>query len=523
MRTYLRGNKENCIMQTSRTENVKRNIIGGVINKIIHILLPFITRSVFIYYLGALYLGLNSLFSSILTVLNLTELGVGGAMVFSMYEPIAKKDKETVCALLNIYRRIYRIIGTVMLIIGLCIMPFLKNFIKGEIPQEINIYTIYLIFLSNTVLSYFLYAYKSSILVADQRIDISSYVSSIMSIVISIFQISALILMRNYLFYCLVWPITTIISNLIINYIVNNKYPSYQCHGALSKTTINDIKKRIGGLFIYKLCYVFRDSVGGIIISISLGLIPLAKYNNYFFIITTLTGFFTIIKQSIVSSIGNSIATETTEKNYKDFKTFQLTYMFMAGWVTAVLVCLFQPFIRLWIGEEYLFERNIMFLFCALFFFYKAGDMCAVYRQAAGLWWQDRFRPIVESIINVGLSLLFIRCLGVGGVLIATIFCLICINSIWASWVLYKHYFKEYKQSEYIKNVFFYTIVTFITSAICFVVCESFSINGFIGIGFRTLISCIMATTILVFAYKGLPEFSNSIVIIRQLISKKNH
>lgn len=507
-------------MADTRTKNVQRNLLGGVLNKVITLLLPFLTRTLLIYYLGSLYLGLNSLFSSILNVLNLAELGFGSAMVFSMYEPIAKGDDLTVCALLNLYRKIYRIIGSAMLLVGIAVMPFFDKIITGDTPPGENIYIIYLIFLTNTVLSYLLYAYKQSILTADQRSDILSNINSVLSIVTSIIQILILVLLQNYLAFCLVWILSTIANNLIVNYFISKRYPKYQCFGKLSKQQLKDISKRVGGLFIYRLCYVFRDSFGSIVISSALGLVALANYNNYLYVVTTLTGFFVIIKNSVTASIGNSIATESVEKNYQDFNKFQLLYMSITGWTTVVMVCTYQPFMNVWLGKEYMFDDTTMFLFCTLFFCYKAGDLCAVYRQAAGLWWQDKIRPIVEAVICVMLSVLLVNYWGVAGVLFASIFCLVAINSLWASWVLFKYYFVQMKQSFYIQRIFYFTVTTIIICAICYYLCSFIPFTGILQLITCGVLAAILSAPLFYISYYFLPEMSLARTQIIRMLRK---
>lgn len=156
-------------MKLEKTKNARRNILFGILNKVITMFLPFVVRSVIIYALSAEYLGLNSLFSSILQVLNLTELGFSSAMVYSMYKPIAENDDETICALLNFYRKIYFIIGCIVLSLGLLLLPFLDKLINGDVPDNINIYILYLCYLVNTVLSYMMFAYRSSLLNAASK------------------------------------------------------------------------------------------------------------------------------------------------------------------------------------------------------------------------------------------------------------------------------------------------------------------------------------------------------------------
>lgn len=507
-------------MAESRLINVKRNMVGETIYKVVSLLLPFLTRTVIIYVLGALYLGLNSLYGSILTILSLAELGFGSAMVFSMYEPIAKGNKEEVCALLNLYRKIYRIIGCVILLLGLAILPFLSQIIKGEVPSDVNIYALYLIFLTSTVLSYFLYAYKSSLLVAHQRSDIDSNVSTLLSIATNITQLIALYLTRNYYAYCLVIPLSTIVKNLIINRITNKKYPEYHCYGSIEDAKLLDIKKRVGGLFIYKVCYVFRDSIDSIVISAFLGLIALAKFNNYFYITNVVTGFIVAIKTSMSASVGNSMITEPQSKNYNDFKKCQLIYMLGSAWCTVCIYCLTEPFIKLWIGTEYILPNYMLILFCGLFYCYKMGDMCAVYRQAAGLWWQDRYRPIVEAVTNLVLNITLVQIIGMAGVVLSTIFCLVFINSFWASRVLYKFYFKDYHQRDYIVRIIFYGIVTLTVMLLSGFVCQHIPLEGISALLVRGGICICVSLPLLLILFRFLPEYKESMAFLKIIFKK---
>ena len=310
----------------SRIKNAKRNIIGGLIRRMVMMLFPFVVRSVLIYKLGALYLGLNSLFSSILQVLSLAELGFGEAMVFAMYEPIAEEDDITIRALLGLYRKIYSGIGVVILSVGLVILPFLPRFISGEIPEQVNIYVLFLVYLINTCISYFLYAYKTSVLIADQRSDIFSNISTICSIIMYSLQILALLVTHNYYIYCILIPITTILNNLIIQIVTKKLYPQYYCDGQLDNSITKEIKKRVFGVFVFKVCSVFRNSFDSIVISAFLGLVVLGKYQNYFYIINSVMGIMIVLTSSITAGVGNSIIIDSKDKNYDDFIKFQFIF-----------------------------------------------------------------------------------------------------------------------------------------------------------------------------------------------------
>ena len=266
----------------SRAQNAKRNIVSGLINKIVNLIFPFIIRSVTIQVLGVEYLGLGSLFASILQVLNLAELGFSSAIVYSMYKPIAENDKPSICALLNLYKRIYRIIGVVVLLFGLAFLPFLGNFIDGSIPDGANIYLLYCLYLLNTVSTYFLFAYKGALLDAHQRNDVISNVHTAISVVQFLAQILVLIATGNYYLFVIVQCATSILNNLFVAYIARLKYPQYVCKCEVSKAQKKDIRKRVTGLMVYKICSTTRNSLDSVFISSMVGLVAVAIYSNYY-------------------------------------------------------------------------------------------------------------------------------------------------------------------------------------------------------------------------------------------------
>ena len=258
-------------MKLNRTKNAMRNSFFGIVLKIYQIIVPFIMRTIFLYTLGVQYLGLNSLFSSVLQVLNLAELGVGSAMVFSMYKPIADNDDKKVCALMNLYKKYYRIIGGVIACIGLIITPFVKYFISGEVPSDINIYLIYLLNLGATVLTYWLFAYKNSLLLAFQRNDVIHKITIVNDTVKYIFQIGALLFLRNYYAYLIIILGAQIVNNIITAIVVDKMYPQYVAGGTLPENDIKDIKQRIKDLFTAKVGGVLIAPAHTLVISACLG------------------------------------------------------------------------------------------------------------------------------------------------------------------------------------------------------------------------------------------------------------
>ena len=385
-----------------RTENVKRNVRFGILWRIVSLFMPFLVRTVLIYRFGAEYLGLNSVFTSVLQVLNLAEMGFGTAIVYSLYKPIAEKDTDSICAYLQAFRKIYRFIGTVILGIGLLLMPVLPYLVRDTvIPGNLNLYLWYLIFLLDSVVSYILFGYKTCLPSAFQRNDLLNKVDMGTMIVKSIVQIMLLQFTRNFYLYLVAFPLFTILRNMLISYMVSKEYPTYTCRGKISELQKADLKKRVSGLMIFKLCITSRNGIDSVCISALLGLALTGMYNNYYYVLSTLVGVSMILCTGMIPGIGNSIVTETREKNYADMRQFNFMYMMIAGWASACMLCLCQPFMRIWAGEALMLPNSVVFLLCLYFYLLKMGDMRWVYAEAAGLWWECRYYMIVETVVNI--------------------------------------------------------------------------------------------------------------------------
>ena len=380
-------------MRINRTQNASRNIVFGVILKIYQLFVPFAMRTAMIYLLGVQYLGLNSLFTSVLQVLNLAELGVGSAMVYSMYKPIASDDTATICALMRLYKIYYRVIGLVILLLGIILLPFIPKLIRGEVPPDINVYVLYGMNLAATVLSYWLFAYRNSILQAHQRTDITSKVMLLTETVKYVLQFAVLVAFHNYYYFVLVIVLTQIMTNVITAIVSAKMYPDFHPEGKLPREEIQKINQRIRDLFTSKIGAVIVNSADTIVISAFLGLTVLAVYQNYFYLITAVIGLISTVFGSVMAGIGNSIVVETKEKNFKDLQTFTFIIAWIAGVCTCCFLCLFQPFMTLWVGEKLLLDFSVVICLCIYFFVYEINQLWNLYKDAAGIWHKDRFRP----------------------------------------------------------------------------------------------------------------------------------
>lgn len=484
-------------MSNNRTFYAKRNIIYGMSNKIIGLIFPFLIRTITIRKLGAEYLGLNSLFTAILQAFSMAELGFSSAIVFKMYKPMAENDEDKICALLALYRKVYRTIGMIVLAIGIVLMPFIEYLIKGAYPKDINIYFLYLIFLSGTVISYFGVAYKSSLLSVAQRQDVISNVDTILVSIRSTIQIVILLILENYYLYIVWTPIFVLINNLIIAYISRKMYPRYICRGKIEKSEINDIVTQIKGIAIGKAGMVSRNSFDSIALSMYSGLVEVSIYSNYYYVFTAVSGFLGVIVQSITGGIGNSLVVETKEKNYYDFKKFNFYYAWIIGWCTVCLFCMYQQFMYLWVGAELIASYETMILFCVYFYISQMGQIRAIYASASGIWWEFRNLQIAEAIanpvLNFGLGYLW----GMNGILIATIVTVLVFSVVGIGKKTVSFCF-ERGVAEYFGYMCIYTVVTIFACWITGNLCSIWSCGGVLEFFLRSIV-CIIVPNIIFF------------------------
>lgn len=507
-------------MEEGRVTNATRNIFFGMILKIYQILLPFFMRTVIVYFMGIKYLGLNGLFSSILLVLNLAELGVGSAMVYSMYEPIIRKDKQQICALLKLYRKYYRIIGAIIAVVGTAVLPFVPHLIAknavDEVPADINIYIVYLLNLACTVISYWLFAYRGSLLTAHQRDDISSKVSLITNTFQYVGQLLVVIIFKDYYLYLIVSFLTQVLTNVVVAYFSSKKYPEYKPEGTLDPEIVRSINQRIKDLFTSRLGMVMVMSMDSIVLSIFMGLTPLAIYNNYYYLVKSVITILQVIYVSCTAGIGNSIILESGEKNYNDMKKFTFIVAWLVGICSCCLLCLLHPFMLIWMGEEYTLGIVIDICFTLYFFVDQMNLVLHTYKNAAGIWHEDRFRPIATAFTNLILNIILVNFLGIYGVLIASVISVSCVGMPWILHNIFKTMFKRSKR-EYVVRIFYYAAITFIACVACYFACSFVSLGGLLGLAIKLVICGVLSNIIFFIFYSRVKEFDEAKAIFTRI------
>ena len=497
-------------MKIERAKNAARNTVFGVINKAITLFIPFIVRTVFIKKLGMEYLGLNSLFTSILSVLNIAELGIGSAIVFDMYGAISSNDTNYLSALYNFYRKAYKYIGIAIAIIGVSVSPFIPHLIKGNIPEGINIYILYAIHLVNTLLGYFLFSYRASIITAHQRNDVLSNIATVCSLFTNGIQLVLLFAGMGYYHYISVTVLGALLSNILLLIISKRMYPEIKPSGVIFEQQKSKIKGRIKALFLYSIGGLVLSSADSIVISAFLGLKELAKYNNYYYIIQTLFGFLAVYYSGLTAGIGNSIASESVEKNKNDYDKLSFIQKWVIGWFSACLLCLYQPFITLWLGESMLYPFGIVICFVAYFYFWKMMEITNVYKNAAGLWKYDQYRQIVAPLFNIILNIILIQKIGVYGVILSTVFSIILIILPWSTYTLFKQYFKN-GFKKYMVGYFVDFLVASVVSFITYLLVSLISGGGVGNFIVKVLICFVIPNALFFIVYYKTKQFKETL------------
>lgn len=507
-------------MNFERTKNAKRNIVWGLIVKLFSLFIPFLMRTIIIYRLGTLYLGLNSLFASILNALNLAELGIGSALVFSMYKPIADDDKEKICALMYVYKIAYYVIGIVVLVLGFVMIPFLHNFIKGAYPTEINIEVVYVLQLLTTAAGYFFMAYKGSLLQAYQRADIVNKLDLITALCMYAVQMVGLLVFRNYYVYVLALLVRIIVYNFIQSAIVDRMFPDLKARGHISKEEKKQIIVKTSALMGHKVAGMVINSVDNILISMFMGLEIVAIYNNYFFVITALSGLFLMLTSGLNAIVGNYMVKENNEKKLELFNNMHYLVCFAICITCTCLLVLFQPFMLVWTGEKLLLPFGSVILFTIYFFSVKVRAIGLLFKDASGLWEKDVLKAWMQIVIDLVIDFWLLQKIGINGAIISTIVSMI-FAYIYETNIIFKYCLNGKKRKYYI-NTLIYAIIICITCGVALLVCDLFSnINKWIKLPVYFVIAVVFSIGLFGFATAWTDEFRNAVQFVKKNIFKR--
>lgn len=431
------------------------NLISGFAYRILIMVTAFVVRTVFIRCLSKDYLGVNGLYSSILSMLSLMELGFGTAMVYSMYSPLAEKDYKKLRQLMQLYRKVYFIVGTAVLIVGLCLVPFLDCLIKNK-PDIGGLTFYYILFLLSTVVSYWFFAYRTSVLQADQKAYIISSYNSIFNLIKSACQIIVLICFHNYTIYLMMQIICTVGQNIALAIKINRNYPIFDKKNddKLPEAETKRIFKDVKALMLSRVAHVILNSTDNIIISAIIGLNWVGLLSNFHLIVEAITGILCQITGAIQASLGNFFVKEGREAGYKMFCRIDFLNYWLYGFSTIALISLLNPFITLWIGKDFILNQGIVIALSINFFVAGMMNTLWTFRSTLGLFTQGQYRPLIVALLNVVLSIGLGYKVGVVGILAATSISRVSVNLWYDPWLLHKKGFGKPVKPFFMKYIF---------------------------------------------------------------------
>lgn len=447
-------------MKSERKKSSFKNMITAVSSNVLTIIVGLVAQAVFIKILGSEYLGLNGLFSNVISMLGIVELGMGSAIIYNMYKPIAENDHEKIKSLMQFYKKSYRIITLIISIIGIMIIPFIKYIVDIEsVTVGINVYLVYILFLLETICSYIL-SYKRSMLYADQKEYITNIIHMGYTILVNTMQLTFLYFTHDYYLYLIIKVMMRLVENIVISSYVNRRY-SYLLDNNVTKLdrkTEKDIFQKIRALFFHKIGTFIVSGTDNIIISKYLGLVTVGLYSNYYMIINAVQTVINHIIQATRASVGNLLVTESKTKQFDIFNKIRFVNFWISCFSSICIFVIMDSFITIWIGYKFVLPTKVLLVLVINFFIVSSRSTYGAFKEAAGIFYEDRFVPIIESLLNIVLSIIFVKKFGLMGVFMGT---------IGSGLVLWCYSYPKYvynklfgrKISDYMKETIYYFII----------------------------------------------------------------
>lgn len=494
--------------QRSRTENSIINSAMSIVTQVLTVVLNFAVKTVFIKMLNDEYLGVNGLFTNIITMLSLADLGIGIAIPYSLYKPLAKKDEHKINVLMNFYKKVYTIIGIAVLLIGLSLTPFLGLIIK-DIPKNVpHLSLIYILFVIHSASSYF-FVYKKFLIDSDQKGYITSRIIFTFSTLLSIIQIILLVTTKNYILFLLSSIILVIIQNIYISSKANKLYPfiKNKTDEKLEKEDMEGIKKNVSSLFIYKVGTVIMNGTDNIIISKFIGLIIVGFYSNYVLIINSITTVLNQIFNAITSSIGNLVVTTNKKRSKEVYDNLNFANFWLYALFGVCIIVLINPFINIWIGKKYVMGFSIVFLLVLNFYVLGMQSVTNSFRNAYGLFWIAKYRPIIMVIINIVISVVLVQFIGIEGVLIGTLISRLLTTAWLDPYIVHKYGF-EISPKSYYFDYLKYLVIFIAISIILNYFVSMVAINNIFILILIAILVVISVNVILVLLFFKTSEFN---------------
>jgi len=507
----------------NRKQIATKNILISATSQLVILLSNFIIRRVFVDTLSVEYLGLNGLFSNIVSLLSLAELGVGGAIIFSLYLPLAEEDWGKVQAIMRLFKKFYIFVGLIIFLLGASVVPLLPHLIKDNPVALTDLFLFYLLFLANTASSYF-FSYKRGLIIADQKKYIDVINTLVFKVLLSIMQIAFLLISRSFFLFLIIQLVFTIIENISISFVVNRKYPqvyktSYDT--TLQKEQLETIKKNTFGLFLHRVGGAIVDGTDNLLMSKLVGIAQVGLYSNYYMVRRAIQVLLDFVYQAIIPTLGNYNVTASLQQKKSTFNNFNYLVAMISSLCSITLFNAYNTFINLWLGPEYLLSPIIVLIIVINFYLFGMRQSVAMFRASMGIYWADRYKPLVESLVNLVASIILGKYYGILGILLGTTISTVFV-CIWVEpYYLYKIAY-EGKVLEYFVSFFKYTIFTCVVGYLAYKVCMVFPGESFIVLVLQVGLSLIIGFLGFLLVFIRSAEQHYWITLLKSLFSKKS-
>ncbi|MDO4738521.1 MAG: hypothetical protein Q4A50_07860 [Bacteroidales bacterium] len=504
-----------------RTLNSAKNLASSLGITLIMTLLGFFTRKVFVDNVGVEYLGLNGLLQNILGIMTLLEGGFATSVVYNLYKPLAEDNRPKILALLQLYRKVYRYIALGIILFALCLYPFIDIFIKdGENLEYVSI--VYFIFLFNSVVGYFT-AYKWSLVNASQQNYKLTAINLVYQVGLNLAKLAILYYTRNYILYLIVEALFGVGLNICIIWKTNQLFPYIKTKEKyiLDTETKNNIVTNMKALFINKIGGFFMHSTDNIIISAFVGVASIGLYSNYTLITMTVRSVVDQALNSFSESVGNLIASESSEKVYEVFKTTFFVNFLLASTPVIILHNAITPFISWWLGEEYLLGYTTLCVILFNFYIDVMRSTALTFKTKAGIFVKDRFTPLLQGIINLVLSYIFVQFWGLAGVLFATSISILSIGFWQFPRLCYKYVFHQ-SLWQYFRKYIFYSLAGGLALLLSFCFCEFFTWEyPLLQMAYNSIISLFVVLGIYYIFFHHTLQYAQLLVYVKNVISHR--
>ncbi len=517
----------------SRTRNSARNATMSLLTQALGLLLSFAGRLVFVRTLGEEYLGISGWFSNILSILSISELGIGTAIVVSLYKPLASGNEGRIRASIRLLRRAYYCVGAAVLTLGLCLLPFLDVLVNKQ-TELVDLRVCYLLFLSQSVFSYLFCGYKTAIFTADQRQSRVNLIQCVVNAAVTLCQIVTLLLWRNYYLYVVYLVAGAALKNLLVAASANREYP-YLRHVTRLRPEEDDrallptaerkgIFHNLFGLSLYRLSGTVLNATDNLVLGKWIGFAIIGVYSNYLLVITALTTMFQLVFQSFTASVGNLNVTESSERKAFVFRCLNQLDGWLYGFAAVCLLVLIDPFITLVFGPEWVFADAWVTPIIALNFLTSGLlETTIMYKDACGLFWQGRFRPVFSAGLNIVLSIWWVGPWGIAGVLAATIVSRLLTTWWFDPWMVHHYALKTSCKGYFLRTLAVVGVFAALGAGLTLLRNALFPMDSLPGFLAMMLLCATIPNAAFYLMYRRTPEFAYTLRTAKGLLGRVLH